>query len=761
MSASPQPQLAPRLRALLRRLRWRIRRYVALQGLAITVAVLGLAFWAALAVDWVFEPPAAVRRILLGAGALAGACAFYRYALRRLFARLGERNLAMLLERRYGRFEESLLTAVELTRRAGELPDYGREMLAHTCDEALAKSDQVELGEVFNRAPLARAVTAACVLAISIVALALAAPSVFQFGVRRLATLTDEPWPRKTRLVVEGFNNNVAVIARGTDLEVLVKADARADRVVPRVVQVRYRTDEGVRGRENMVKEGEAVPGRDPFQDFRYTFQGVLSPIRFDVLGGDARLGDLRIHVVDSPTISMVLGCQYPPYMSRLPADVPGAGMVALPLGTRVTVKARGTKDLVSARVDVLSEDASPETHTIDVGGRRQFEFVLDSLLADTSLAFTLLDTDGIQNRYPVQLALTAIADSAPQLRVRLEGISAAITPQARLPLIGSIHDDYGVARAWIEYEVGEQEPRQEPFSSAPTGRTELSVDEALDVRELGLQPGQKLLLGAKATDFHSLPGNDQPNVGQGERFLLDVVTPDALRAMLVARELNLRHRFETIMAELADTRDSLARLEFAETPPPGDSKGDPTPTRSVVSEEQEERPVPADEPPEGGDSPDRVRARRLLRVQRAMQNSLKEAEETRGVAISFDGIRAELVNNRIDTAELRTRLKDYIADPLKRIADRMFPDLDRRLDLLEKQLADDGAGAAARRTALEQADAILVEMQQVRDKMLELETFNEAVELLRQIIAAQQNVSAQTRKQRSEKVRSLLEDEE
>ena len=55
----------------------------------------------------------------------------------------------------------------------------------------------------------------------------------------------------------------------------------------------------------------------------------------------------------------------------------------------------------------------------------------------------------------------------------------------------------------------------------------------------------------------------------------------------------------------------------------------------------------------------------------------------------------------------------------------------------------------------------MILAMRKVRDQMLELESFNEAVDLLREIIAAQEQVSEQTKKQRREKVRSLLEDDE
>jgi hypothetical protein len=69
----------------------------------------------------------------------------------------------------------------------------------------------------------------------------------------------------------------------------------------------------------------------------------------------------------------------------------------------------------------------------------------------------------------------------------------------------------------------------------------------------------------------------------------------------------------------------------------------------------------------------DAVATNRLI-VERARQNGEKNAAETLGVAEAFDGIRDELVNNRVDTEELRIRLKDQIADPLKGINWRIQP---------------------------------------------------------------------------------------
>ena len=61
-----------------------------------------------------------------------------------------------------------------------------------------------------------------------------------------------------------------------------------------------------------------------------------------------------------------------------------------------------------------------------------------------------------------------------------------------------------------------------------------------------------------------------------------------------------------------------------------------------------------------------------------------------------------------------------------------MFPELDRRLKDLETKLADPAAGDQAADLALQQTDDILVELDKVLRKMLELETFNELLNIVR-----------------------------
>jgi len=169
----------------------------------------------------------------------------------------------------------------------------------------------------------------------------------------------------------------------------------------------------------------------------------------------------------------------------------------------------------------------------------------------------------------------------------------------------------------------------------------------------------------------------------------------------------------------------------------------------------------PDDEPGDerAADSTERRLALHLLRVQRALTNCRKNAQETLGVAEGIDGIRLQLVNNRIDTAELKERLQSGIADPLRKIAEEMFPELERRLDDLQSSLEDAKLAPQARDKGKTQADAVLLSMQHVLDRMVELQDYNEMVEMLRDIIKMQEQLRRQTEERNKQKLRDLLKE--
>ncbi len=473
-------------------------------------------------------------------------------------------------------------------------------------------------------------------------------------------------------------------------------------------------------------------------------------------------------------------------------------------------------------------------------GDRRHFSVTLPDLTEDTTLLFELHDADGIRSRDPVRLVLAARPDDVPVVALRLKGVSTAITSQARLPVVGDAHDDYGLARLWFEYQfdapnghakaengsapANSSAPTtaatEQPFHTSTIGRdgrplTAINIEpadgEALDLKRLaefgellrrrgiktvadlsrinspderslvaGIksqqqidqalamapQIGDRLLVTLKAADNCALPAG--ANIGQGERYQLDIVPPEQLLSMLEGRELMLRRQFEIIYQELTDTRDALSRLDFGNGSAdkssdsgagrePGDKSGSEPGDKSADSGDA----ALVNETPEQRVQRLAKRAMELrdLRVARALDNGDRSAHETLIVADGFDDIREEMVNNRIDTPELQTRLKDQIADPLKHISTQMFPEFRTRLLALRRVLDDPSTGPAQLKSAVAQCDAILAQMKLVLDKMLELETFNEVVDKLRDIITDQQKLNRDTIERQKQELKNKLRD--
>ncbi len=362
-----------------------------------------------LALDWLFEPPRPLRIALLALVGLAVGWVLVRLVFERLLVRLSDKNLALLVERRFRQFHDSLLTAVELGHSEHE-SDFNPAMFDHTRREATQRLAEVDLARIFNPAPLARRIALAVALAGGIVALAVLAPDALAVWARRSLALSDELWPRSTRLVIEGFDQSGhARIARGSDWRLLVKADAAAGRVVPEIVEVRYTTEDGSRGRDNMSREGLVAPGTAAFQPYTHTFKAVLAPLDFYVRGGDDRQGPYHLDVVDSPTIGrMTLRCRYPDYMHRDNRDVSVAGLVQIPRGTELTLVAEANKPLVAVDVDDVTDENAPQSSRLDLvaehgGPKSGFLLDLGRLDADKTLLFNLHDADGIRGREAVR----------------------------------------------------------------------------------------------------------------------------------------------------------------------------------------------------------------------------------------------------------------------------------------------------------------------------------------------------------------------
>jgi hypothetical protein len=805
-AGSASVELTSDLQSLLAGLRWRIRLFIWLEGLSLAVIWIAAMFWIGFALDYLpvlvgaSEMPAAARAILLvGVGCML-AFILYRWILSRAFVPLGDRSMALLLERRFSGFHDSLVTSVELADLPDHASAFSRELLGKTKDEARAEVGSVHYLQVFNGGSLTWKILLAVVMGLSVFAFFGANARAFEQAAERLYLLSNKPWPRSAMIEVEGVEvqraaapgeeagrtltipfdkeTGVVKVAKGSNVSLRVRAaQAPQAQVVPQYCTVYYhtlKTEAGIRGERGSVTMSnfrdvtETDPATKEESDWRKfwfdgkPFKGVLSTIQFDVVGYDHRVSGFKLEVVDSPAVvETTLDLTYPAYMvdeataNHLPVTnqpyLPAGTFI--PSGTQVLLKFKSNKPLKQA--EIMPEGGGQPT-IIDISpdakDRTTFGFKIDSLAGSQTLDISLLDADNVATERPYRVFLTAIEDQPPVVEIAMKGIGSAVTPDVLIPVRGKISDDYAVADTWFDIQVNESgDPHQIKFALGKGGAAEHEIDfryERAEKTGLEIKPGDKLFLAIKASDKFNLPTKEspssEPHVATGDRYQLDVVTPEELLAQLEVREVGLRRRFELIIDEMTQLRDSLLRVKASLSPgaasDPEDIRGDDDPDGKPLSKEQLEQ---------------RAVELRLLRVQRALQQSQKSVAEVAGVAAGFLDIREELINNRVDTEDRKNRLKDQIADPLNAVCATDFPQLDQKLNALEMLLRDAGikvdpvqAGPAADQ-AIDQANQTLVKLEEVLAKMQDLETYNELLEIVRDLLKDQEKLIERTQQER------------
>ncbi len=794
--------LAADVQSVLAGLRWRIRLYVWLEGLALAVSWLGLTFWAALALDYLpvivgaSEMPLAARALLLLVMAGGVGYILFRWIGQRAFVPLADRSMAMLLERRFVDFNDTLMTSIELRQRPPHEMEFNAEMFERTADQARALMPSVRFGQVFNLGRLLLQMFVAVLLVITFVAFgAVSWPSLAK-AARRLWLLQDSPWPRQAQIEVVGidvqrlitpedpaprpmsltFENGKVKVAKGANITLHVRAKLPPKaKFVPLTCTVHYfsQAREGVRSERGRVAMS-LFRDQGDWRNFwleEKPFKGILSTLQFDVAGYDHRVRNSTIEVVESPAVvETKLDLVYPAYIRddatssyqpKLDKDYLPSGEFQ-PAGTQVTLKFRASKDLKHAEIyDPETKERTLVPIASDAQDRTRFTHEVKSLQSNVALEVSLVDTDGVTTEQPHRVFLSIIEDQPPQIEVSLKGIGSAVTPNVLIPVRGKIADDYGIEQqaennqavsiARLQLQTADQaDAKSLPFNLGKGGLVEQDFDfRALRSQDKAyeLQPKGRLILNVRARDRFNLNGSD-PHEGTGQIYNLEVVTPEELLAQLEVREIGLRRRMEQIVEEMNQLRDSVLRLKASLAPMPAGAK------------EPEEL---ADESGNQPKTPEEKRlakiALRRSRVTQAINQSEKSGQETLGVALGFEIIREELINNRIDTEDRKKRLKEQISDPLKTICATSFPALNGQLKALDEALeklaaADPPPGLAD--DALAQATDTIAELDAVLQRMLDLETFNELLDIVRDLLGDQEKLIDRTKVERK---RQALED--
>lgn len=738
------------LNSVLGRVRQRVRNYVLAESVLLVSVMLGVAFWLGLLLDWSFEPSPPVRLVGHVLVATLAISILLRWGVSRWFARLGNRSLALMLERRFSNLNDQLSVAVDLGESTNQGDAVHPELASRTMRGAAEAAAKLDIHQAFNRPRLSKLGVIVSLFAFSVMALALGAPDIWHTFKQRLALSPDE-WPRRVELSLEGFEPDgqggwVRKAARNSDVPIKVRAALTGNHSAPERVSIRYRWNDGGKGRDELIRIGDASTSGASHQQFEYVFERITGDVAFSLRGGDDRIRSVYIEAVERPKVTQLeFKCTYPKYLGRSERTLTVGPRMELPEGTRIRVIGSANKPLQNIAWQTTTDDggASPETSEDQ---SLKFEYDLQLANNDVDLQVGLLDEDGIESAEPFAVSIRAKRDLKPQVQVIRDGIGTAVTPHAKIPLQVAVEDDYGVQSASIAIARGE-----EPLATRPVALPNNTEDTAValaavDLRDLiasdandtiqAIAIGQRLTFAVSADDRYNL--TEESRLSLAPLLSFEVVSPEDLVARLSAREQNLRQTFEAVADRLLLLYDSLERME-------PEQPSATSPELAADGQGGANITVPTD-PIEF----DKKSIRR--EVKSLAEKSRQISDEVLGIAGGFENIHAQLRNNRIEDTELANRIGNLIAKPLRELAEMRMRLVEERILAVNGRQPTIAEAKAETRLAIVEVEKLLREMQG-------LENYNEVVAMLRDIIRQQDRLHSKTTDKQKSKLRDLLLD--
>ncbi len=786
--------IAPEAVSTLRRIKRRIRTLVVLEGVALAIIWLVAMFWIGLAIDYLpvkFGQNELSRPARIGLLCVTGsvtAWLIFHFVFRRVCASLKDTSIALLIERKYPEFNESLVTTVERAKRdAAEVATSAdASLLTRAAEQANALCKTVITHQVLNQHHVTRLAKFAAGGILSIGIFATASPAALSTAVDRLCFLDQQRWPRQNHIVLAGlkveyqtpvegiaeFDENlpnfasapadsgtgtegIFYVAKGASVNLLVRAlapDASPDLLaedippdfsgqIPASCVMQFRFAGGRSGSQTLNRIGNPTGGWQTYR-LRGTPLGSISEsLTFYLQGGDHRIGPFEIRTIDDPLVEHVeLDCVFPDYMVDeesgrwTPRSIPVTGPMATPQGTRMEVVARTNRSMT--KVYTVEQNAGEKrfAEVTETG----FRLPIERISTNLDLAFYMVDRYGVVSETPHRITLDSVEDQPPVVEGELRGIGSAITPNAIIPLEGTVIDDYDVDSVWMEIAT----PVSDTIVQEVARKNDRGVKTRFDLRQYAQEhsgftlpeKNAEVSVILKASDKMNLTGT--ANIGLGDQHTLELVSGGVFLKRMEQLEVGQRKRLEQIYNEVSDVREYLLRTRLAT----GAADDD---TNRVILE-------PGETLESSRDSGTRNELR-ILFAQRSLLQIDKSSREIAGVANAFDDIRLQLINNRVDSEDRKIRLAKKIVAPLRSISAGILKELRQLVAELDKALVQGVAENANHLTnrAIRLTDQSLVQIDAILSILVKYETQNELLDIVRRMIEEQETLRDEVKKLR------------
>lgn len=789
-----------------------------LEGVLLAVLCCLIGFWLTFAVDYLpvrfgfDELSLPMRLLLLVATLLTAGWMLYRFAFRRLFVDLHDSSMALLVERKFPEFRESLVTAVDVHRRrisenSSEVEDDGeiesglRGMVTDRAETMAATvAPQHVLAGRYLRTPLIAMLT----VAIATTIFALTLPNIASVAASRYYGLSDQSWPRRNFIQIQGlrieYQNPIEGIAefdrvirprsmndgvmeatpgstidhstvaesgvfrvpRGSTVNLTVRAlqvdpevlpsQGSVDiggKTLPPACVMHFRTDSGLRGSQTLSRIGGVQESWQAYRLRGSPLTGMLESLEFSLQGGDYRIGPFRIAVVDEPMVQKTeLQLEYPAYM----VDTQSGRWTPRtePLTGRTALPG-------GSLVTIVSKASRPLSKVYSI---------------DQSTGETVLP--GIDGR-TFRLDLPPLEDSR-DLAFYLVDTDGVLSPTPQRITIDAIADQPPV----IESTVTGIGTAITPSAILPVNGTvtddygvqQLQFEIATPVSDTIIQPIPISPDGQFSAQFDfrqyaidhanfTLPENDA-------EVSVTLTATDFRQLDLgpnvgIGDEMNLEVVSDSELLRLLEQQEVGQRKRLEQIHREAiDLRDYLVRTRPPENDDinaNERLTEPGEQSNARSTDEDNLDLRQLF-AQRAILQIDKSSNEITGVARAFEDLRQQLINNRVDSEDRKIRIATQIVKPLRSIASDSIANLRAIVKRLEASIDAEPLESQestnenlSSRDLTEQsiasADGVIAKIDAVLAILVKYETQNELLDIVRRMIEEQEQLLEDTRKLR------------
>ena len=466
----------------------------------LALAAMGL-LAAGMLIDWKFDLAREARGLFLALDAVVLLIIFMRHIYKPLTTQPNDEMVALKVERATPEFRSRLIASTQF----GEVGEVGNTEDVFV--RALVKqTEEMARSKDFNSIVPADGFARAFALSLLVVGLGFLSYDRYQPDsgdlLKRAFLAPNVDVPRFT-LIDKIIVTPSDVIARGDDLtiEVTLKDTSRV-RPETAVIAIKYASAD--RPTPHTCKNVAGI--------FQLKIENVRESFEVTVTANDARK-TRKVEVVPRPAVREIKFVQKFPSYTGLSEEPRRRGDLTLLMGSSLKLEVTANKSVASGHVNVIRSEGEAESVPVEVSRSNSAQVSATLELCDLNIigfSVKLKDKHGFESRNEAMYRITMLGDKPPVVRV-LEPVrkETKVTQRARIRIVVSVKDDYGVKELELLVQHGNSPPMPFPLQTEKaTGRLQ-RVPFDWKIVDLKFPIGTEVKFWARAVDANDRQRNE------------------------------------------------------------------------------------------------------------------------------------------------------------------------------------------------------------------------------------------------------------